>query len=169
MKLIPLSHQGKNKGKYFAEVDDEMYPYVNHWKWGATKQGNTIYAVRQEWVDRVRVSVLMHRFILGVTDPNICVDHINLNGLCNLQINMRTCTKRENSCNRRGWKNSISQYKGVAYVSNSQKRVKRWTASITVNRKKISVGYYHTEIEAAKAYDSAALKYHKEFAKLNFA
>jgi hypothetical protein len=36
------------------------------------------------------------------------------------------------------------------------------------NGKKIWVGRFKTQIEAARAYDAAAKKYHGEFARLNF-
>ena len=39
---------------------------------------------------------------------------------------------------------------------------------MTVNGRRKSFGYYADEIEAAKAYDRAAMKYHGEFASLNF-
>jgi hypothetical protein len=48
------------------------------------------------------------------------------------------------------------------------KRVGRWTVAIKKNRKKISLGSFDSEIDAAKAYDKAAKKYHGEFARLNF-
>ncbi|GAH24783.1 unnamed protein product, partial [marine sediment metagenome] len=35
-------------------------------------------------------------------------------------------------------------------------------------RKRINLGYFRDEIEAAKAYDRAAMKYHGQFASLNF-
>jgi hypothetical protein len=44
----------------------------------------------------------------------------------------------------------------------------RWRARIRVNGKRISLGLFKDEIEAAKAYDRAARKYHGEFASLNF-
>jgi len=40
---------------------------------------------------------------------------------------------------------------------------------LTINGRRESFGYYADEIEAAKAYDKAAKKYHSRFAGLNFA
>ncbi len=39
---------------------------------------------------------------------------------------------------------------------------------ITFERKSIYLGYFLNEIDAAKACDRAAIKYHGEFASLNF-
>jgi AP2-like factor (ANT lineage) len=39
---------------------------------------------------------------------------------------------------------------------------------IWVNRKRIYIGSFEDQIEAAKAYDKAAIKYYGEFANLNF-
>jgi hypothetical protein len=41
-------------------------------------------------------------------------------------------------------------------------------ARIGFEKKEIHLGYFRSEIEAAKAYDRAAIKYHGEFASLNF-
>ena len=94
-----------------------------------------------------------------------CIDHENQNGLDNRRTNLREASKAENNRNRRkiaGRGSSI--YKGVMWYKDRRK----WYASIEVNGQKIFLGYFDSEIEAAKAYDEAAKIYHGGFASLNF-
>lgn len=46
-------------------------------------------------------------------------------------------------------KNNTSGYRGVSFI----KRDKKWKSQIVINKKNISIGYFDTSIEAAKAYD----------------
>lgn len=45
---------------------------------------------------------------------------------------------------------------------------KKWSANIWLNGGQKSLGYFVDENDAAKAYDKAARKYHKDFVVLNF-
>jgi hypothetical protein len=120
--------------------------------------GTTWYARRHSKGE----SILMHREIMRPR-PGMVVDHIDHNGVHNRQSNLRVCTSAENQRNRPGVGGS-SQYKGVSY----DKEHKKWEAGITLRGKRIHIGLFESEIEAARAYDRKALELFGEFAYLNF-
>ncbi len=105
----------------------------------------------------------MHREIMQPRDDRV-VDHRNCNSLDNRRANLRFATHAENMHNRRKRKNATSQYIGVFY----RKDTRKWVAKIMIGRKRIQLGNFENEIDAARAYDEGAKKYHKEFARLNF-
>jgi len=160
-RLIPLT-----QGKY-AIVDPEDYKRLSKYKWYAKKCGKTFYASRTVWTgkNKKRINITMHRQILNPPYP-LVVDHINHNGLDNRKANLRPATRKQNNMNRLciKRKGSPSKYKGVIW----HKHTKKWNVQICYNGKRKTIGYFNDEIEAAKAYDEAAKKYHRDFAVLNF-
>jgi group I intron endonuclease len=60
-------------------------------------------------------------------------------------------------------KNSSSRYVGVSY----DKKNKKWAASIQWNGKRLHLGRFNTELEAALAYNAKALELYGSRAKLN--
>lgn len=104
----------------------------------------------------------MHKLIMN--HPKLPVDHINGDTLDNRRSNLRICTHSQNSKNRRP-NSSVgsSIYKGVDY----QPRYGRWRARIRIDYKPIYLGDFDSEIEAAKAYNDAAIRFHGEYASIN--
>ena len=156
MKKIPLT-----RGK-FALVDDEDYEWLNQWKWFYHNQG---YAVRNQWnpVTKKSTKISMHREIMKPSKGMI-VHHINHNGLDNQRCNLRVCTAAWHNQNSRPSKHNSSKYKGVSW----DKRRKKWKAYITHKGKRINLGCYIDEEDAARAYDKKAIELYGKNARTNF-
>lgn len=101
-RVIPLT-QG-----YVAIVDAEDFRRVNRYKWRVTfsggkgKKKGDPYARGIVKIDGKKKDVYLHRWLMGVTDPNIQVDHKNHCTLdCRRSINLEETTPLENNKRRR--------------------------------------------------------------------
>lgn len=144
------------KGDKIAEavIDEDDYEIVKDYKWG----------LKGEYVYNAKYKICIHNAIMPVMEG--CVDHINGNPLDNKKTNLRKCTLRQNSLNRKLNRGKInSKYKGVTFYPYNGKM--KWQGRIRVNGNVISLGYFRDQKKAAKAYNEAAVKHFKEFARLN--
>jgi hypothetical protein len=153
MKEIKLT-QGK-----VTLVDDDMFDYLNQWKWYYSHDG---YAERKVYVNKKYKLLKMHREILGLSGA-ICTDHINRNTIDNRKENLRIANKSQNGANRSFNKNSLSGIKGVCFDKNRNK----WRASIGFQNKWIHIGRYKNIEEAIGAYNNKAIELFGEFAYIN--
>jgi hypothetical protein len=149
----------------FTIVDPLIFYRLNKFNWAAKRNKNDFYAVR--FIDEAgkfsKISS-MHREIMGNPEGYL-VDHRNNNALDNRMANLRPATRSQNACNKlKRRTDTTSKYRGVCWREDKRK----WQAKIYYQKKEIFLGYFDSEIDAAKAYDAAALKHHREFARLNF-
>jgi hypothetical protein len=148
----------------YTIVDQQDYYRLNHFNWIPKGSGERSYAVRLECDSQHIKFLSMHREIMG-SPKGLQIDHRNRSRLDNRRENLRTATNSQNQYNKNKTKRKTSSiYIGVTYVKSTGK----WRAQIMLNRKNINLGDFDEEIEAAKAYDRGAIKYHTEFARLNF-
>lgn len=161
MKQIELT-----KG-YVATVDDADFEQVSQYRWVALVVRNVVYAVRRfKRHDGKWGTEYLHRFLMA-PPGGMVVDHINHDGLNNQRSNLRLATTAQNSRNVRKPVTNTSGYKGVHWIGWGSSAGK-WCASVVAGGRKTTVGYYSCPIEAARAYDKAALELHGEFAVINF-
>jgi len=164
MKELQLS-QG-----YKCQVSDGDC-WVSQYKWRAHVKRRVdgtikkVYAIRTVRVNGKNTTQLMHRLILGMTDPAIEIDHKDRDGLNNQRQNLRQATTQQNQRNQGLDKSNTSGFKGVSWHSHH----KKWDANIRVDNRLLHLGRFVDPIKAARAYDVAAVKHFGEFAYCNFA
>jgi hypothetical protein len=159
---IPLT-QGR-----VAVIDEEDYGRVSLYSWHfhpANRTNTKNYA-------RARIDgkmVLLHRFILGVP-PDKVTDHRNRDGLDCRRQNIRVCTRSENACNTTARRTNKTGFKGVHVMKDGRfvamLRIK--DPSAPSGKRHCYGGTFDDPESGARAYDALAVRYHGEFAVLNF-
>jgi hypothetical protein len=131
------------------------------WSLETTAKGKHYFAAT---IDGRRVK--LHRFIINIP-RGVLGDHKSCDELDNRRSNLRPASAEQNSHNRSKRKNCLgSAFKGVQFTHSM--RHAPWRARITVKGALRHLGYFTTEVEAARAYDTAAEEHFGEFCKLNF-
>ena len=145
---IPLSNSD-----WMTVVSAEDAASVMSHKW------MLIHRKARDYVSRTTDGLLLHRFILGPADGQI-VDHRNGYALDNTRPNLRIATPTENARNMHA-RYGRSVFRGVSRAG------KGWMARITFRKETRYIGYFQSEVEAAKAYDAQAISLFGKGAVLN--
>lgn len=151
--VIHLSNGG------FTIVDPERVGELNQFPWRLVKG----YPCTQRMNCGVTLRASLHRVVMNAQNGQR-VDHANRNPLDNRIGNLRFASISQNAANKCKPKSGkTSKFKGVSRVKDRNK----WMACIKQNGKSKNLGHFDSEIDAAKAYNCAAIVRFKEFARLN--
>ena len=150
--------QASNIGRVRNTESGIMKPYTN-------VNG---YSCLNVYLNEKKTIRKVHRLVALAFIPNPMkkptVDHIDSNAKLNNTIeNLRWATYMEQRMNTSKQANTSSQYKGVSW----SKRGSKWEAYITIDRKRIHLGFFNNEEESALAYNNKAIEHFGEFAKPN--
>lgn len=143
---------------HVALVDDQDWERARAYKWHASSGNRTWYARRTP--TRTNSYRFLHRFILNAP-PDLEVDHVNGDGLDCRRANLRLATKAQNQWNRSVRGHLRSEFKGVM-----RHRYGYWSARVKTGGVERAT-YWRTELEAAVAYNTMAVKAFGDFARLN--
>ena len=156
MKNIKLTNGG------VFGVDDCDHPLVSQFKWRSGGVKDKIYPVR--WMNNKKhILQKVSQFIMKAP-RGLVVDHINGDTLDNRRSNLRICTKQQNGWNRgKTLRVTTSKYKGVHF----DRRTKKWRAMIKYNNRKMHIGSFKNERDAARGYDHKAAELFGKYAKTN--
>jgi hypothetical protein len=165
MKEIPLSQNGKNRGRYVALVDDRDFEELRGYYWHVQRVYHSrrclLYASRSvKQSDGKQGCILMHRDIMKAP-KEFDVDHADGNGLNNQRSNLRVCTRSQNLANQQLAKHNKSGTKGVCWSKENNK----WIAQLQLHGKRIYLGRFFDKNEAIKAHKEGMRRYFGEFAR----
>lgn len=144
----------------FALVDDSDFDWLSHFRWNEFKLNRNL-ETSYAYTPLCGHTILMHKMILVSAKQ---IDHKDCNGLNNQRTNLRPYSGAQNQANSRKRRGTSSKYKGVCW----HKPTRRWRAGISCDCKHYHLGTFRDEKLAAQAYDAAAIRMFRQFARVNF-
>ena len=128
--------------EFFFDIED-LRIIQSRTNWYVDKGG---YLTSSYFYAGIRRIVRFHRIVMHAA-PDEYVDHKNRKRYDNRKTNLRCCSYAENNQNRGLCSTNTSGVIGVSF----DKRRNKWTASITINRKKLFIGRFESKEAAISA------------------
>ena len=147
MKRKPRTRFLKIKGKKVL-IDEDDFPVISRLTWHIDSGYATTTFITN---NKKTYKIFMHRLILQ-SKRGYVVDHKNGNRLDNRKENLQYATHSQNSQNQKRKINKKSGFLGVEKVSQNSFR-----ARLSLQGKKLNIGWFKSAKKAALAYDKAAL------------
>lgn len=171
---IPLPIEGATLemplSRGYVTVVDAVDSDLTQYKWSVVDARN-LYAIRRVQENGQRLTIRLHRLIMEriiqrTLEEDEFVDHIDGDPVNNRRSNLRLATKSSNAQNAGRKSTNTTGYKGVCAMRDARTKKIYYRASISVKRKRYSLGVFRTPEEAFESYKKAAIKYHGEFHNL---
>jgi hypothetical protein len=140
-----------------TEIDDEDWDLIRGYRWKAHNSKGSFYAISQWEELGEKKHILMHRLLLGLSDPVMVVDHIDGDRLNNRRANLRVCTQAENLRNSKLRSHSSTRVRNVQFYKD------RYRARVTLNGK-THTKWFRKIDEASDWAKAKRIELHGEFA-----
>lgn len=152
--MITLLIKSKAHGPKEVLLDPDDLELISGRNWCLSGNGKYCISGNGEY---------MHRVITKAKQGEI-VDHINLDTFDNRRINLRITDSNGNATNKSKRSTPCtSRYKGVTFDKSRGK----WMAYINSKGKRINLGRFTNERDAAMAYNRATEEIHGEMGRTN--
>lgn len=144
-----------NGNKFYISTSDVslLIQFGHTWYIVSNKQKTMSYVA----TNIGKTSLYLHNFLIQ-PKSGFEVDHSDGNGLNNVRSNLREATRCQNCQNRR-----VSQSKKSKLPRGVYHCDRGFTSFISVNKKKIYLGYFLSKEDAIRAREEAEIKYYGEF------
>lgn len=134
--------------------DMEDYDKIKNYSWNEHIV-NSGYHALESWDSNEKHTIRMHYLIVGKY-----FDHADRNPLNNRKYNLRKATIIDNARNHSKQKSNTSGIIGVEFNKDNNK----WRSSITVDKKRIFLGYFSNKNDAIIARLNAEMYFFQKFA-----
>lgn len=128
------------------KIDKIDYDKIKNYGWNINGWGYVQATINKK-------SIKIHKILMPIKDK--IVDHINRNRLDNCRSNLRYTSRSINSLNKNTTKRNKANCNGVNYYNIQAK----WRCDITINGKRIFLGYFSNKLLAISVRKEAESKY----------
>ena len=152
--VIGITEEGE---EFYFDLED--YEKVKQYTWYIKSDGYVESSIYDGYKSE---TISLHRLVMNAQKGEQ-VDHKDHGVNDCRKYNLRKCTVSQNQMNKKIQKNNTSGVTGVCWNESRS----NWKAYISLNKKKITLGYFKDFNEAVKVRREAENIYHKEYAYNN--